>query len=54
MPEILYYRRHRFDALFTLLTGQSPIFPSENTHLRKGADQQEPSAPGIPGNAPNP
>lgn len=44
MYDILTYRRHRFDALFTLLTGQGTRSLPQIAHLCRDVGLPEPAA----------
>ena len=48
MHDILHHRRHRFDALFTLLTGHGARSLPQSAHLCRDVGLPEPTAPFQP------
>ncbi len=48
MNDIPRHRRHRFNALFTLLTGRGAAPPPRNPHLLRDVGLSEPAAPNQP------
>lgn len=48
MNDILHHRRHRFDALFALLTGRDTALVPQTPHLLRDIGLAEPLKPVVP------